>query len=169
MADRRPNVRWALDTNFLIHLSAGKDLALSVFEIAREREIRLCATMTVIQELRLLSRNQDRIAELAFTALRQMRSKWNIEPIVLSDPDQAMVDAFAEKCLKKRLLPVAEKNDALILAEAAMNGIPFVISSDQHLLSIDASDLATVCVSAGFPLIHVLHPAQARRSLDRFN
>ena len=78
-----------------------------------------------------------------------------------------MANSFADACIQRELLPVDEKNDALILGEASVKGIPFVISSDHHLLSIELADLVALFLSRDLPLVSVRHPFQARRSLER--
>jgi len=48
-------------------------------------------------------------------------------------------------CTKLKLLPEAELNDGLILAEIGLAGIQLIVSSDKHLLDIEADELARVC------------------------
>jgi rRNA-processing protein FCF1 len=162
----RPSVQWALDTNFLLSLAAGLELVSATREIAIEKGIHLSITTTVLAELKGLSRKNDRAGSLAITALKSLAEKWNIEPFVLDESDQAVAEDFADGCLRRELLPVSERNDALVLGEASVKRIPFVISSDGHLLSIEASDLAAICLPMRLPLVSVLHPFQARRALE---
>jgi hypothetical protein len=136
----------------------------------RPSGIRLCITPIVVTELQLLSRSSSEpISALARKALGQLRSEWKIEPLGLDKLDRDIAKEFANVLIAKELIPLTELNDAIVLAEAAVAGVPFVISSDHHLVSIEPSDLAAIHISKRLPLVYVLHPAQARRSLERFN
>src|SRR4051812_21083503 len=95
MEEQRPSLRWALDSNFVLDLAAGKELALAVFEIARERGIRLSITPIVVKELTLISRWGEPIGTLATKALLQLRSEWKIEPLGLDKRDRDIAKDFA--------------------------------------------------------------------------
>ncbi|MBM3836090.1 MAG: hypothetical protein FJ403_23065 [Verrucomicrobia bacterium] len=66
---------------------------------------------------------------------------WRITPFDLSPVDHAIAEQFARHLLIKELIPDDELNDALILAETSLAGIPVLVTSDQHLLGIDEDAL----------------------------
>ena len=87
---------------------------------------------------------------------------WDIQVHPLAGVQRDLARRFAATLLERGLLPPEETNDALILAEAAVAGIPLLVSSDQHLLAIDADALREACTEAD--LTPVL-PASPRRLL----
>jgi hypothetical protein len=94
-----------------------------------------------------------------------VRAAWEIAPALLSEMEQSLAAQFAGICLEKGIVPQAERNDALLLGEAAAKRIPFVVSSDSHLLNTDFEELTLVCHALDLPLVSVLHPTSALRSL----
>jgi len=167
MASRQLTTRWALDTNFLFHLAEGRETASAAWEIARERGIRLYVTDGVFYELLGLSETAhlESIRKVATTALTALRVRWGIEPVALSDLEHSIAVAFAEICLERRLLPPEERNDAVILAEAAVREIPFLITSDSHLLDIDREMLAVLSQAQDLSVVSILNPKSIVRSL----
>lgn len=51
----------------------------------------------------------------------------------LTDLQATIARSIADKLLEQGIIPPAERNDALILAEAAVPGCQVLISSDNHL------------------------------------
>ena len=56
------------------------------------------------------------------------------------------------------LLPGEEFNNALILAETSLAGIPLRVTSDKHLLDLAAEALALALNDADLPPVHPVHP-----------
>jgi predicted nucleic acid-binding protein len=168
MEPHRSTTQWALDTNFLLHLADGKENVSLAWEVAIEKGISLFATGVVLDELLDLTRNSDnpRARSLATKALSGFRTRWKIQPVSLTDVEQTIAGLFAIACLDQGLVPDAERNDALVLAEASVKNIPFVISSDGHLLNIDRGSLTLLCHSRHVTVVSVLHPSDARKSLE---
>ena len=57
-----------------------------------------------------------------------------------------------------QLVPSEEFNDALILAESSLAGIPVLVTSDHHLLDIPEDRLLVCLNDADLPSIRVAHP-----------
>jgi predicted nucleic acid-binding protein len=163
----RSATQWALDTNVLIHLVEGKENVCAACEIACERGIRLFATEVVFSELMDIAENGEtaRVQRLAAQALHQSRRKWSIEPLGITDLERTIAESFAEALLQRKVIPQCERNDAIVLAEAAVKDIPFVISSDSHLINADREELVLLCHAKDLRVVSVLHPTAALRSL----
>jgi hypothetical protein len=72
---------------------------------------------------------------------------------------------LATNLLSRRLLPEAELNDARIVSETSVAGIPLVVTSDHHLLDVDQDALREACAEADFPPAFPAFPASPRRLL----
>ena len=79
--------------------------------------------------------------------------------------DQTIAERFAQKLLETGLLPEEEFNDALILAETAVESIPFLVTSDKHFLNMDEDTLALTFSDADLPATHPVHPKALLRAL----
>lgn len=90
---------------------------------------------------------------------------WGLVPIDLADTAQAVAAQFARRLLHRRLLPEAEYNDALILAEASLAGIPLLTSSDHHLLDIDEAALLIEFNETDLLPVRVMHPKRLLKAL----
>jgi hypothetical protein len=65
------------------------------------------------------------------------------------------------------LLPTEELNDGLILAETALAGIPLLVSSDKHLLDIEADELSRVCHDRHISEVCVAHPKKLLKAWNK--
>jgi hypothetical protein len=63
------------------------------------------------------------------------------------------------------LLPQEELNDALILAETSVAGIPLLVTSDQHLLDIEEESLVLLFNQADLLSVFPTHPRRLLRAL----
>ena len=131
--------QFALDTNVLFDLARNEDFAHTFLEVSIEKGYFLFVTPTVVQELDFL-RSDPEDGEFACRALRRML-EWKITPYDLFAVGHGITEQFALSLIRKGFLPEAEFNDGQILAETSLAGIPVLITSDSHILSIDPSGL----------------------------
>jgi hypothetical protein len=101
---------------------------------------------------------------LAITALAKA-AKWGVFPFNLTLLDQSIAERFAQLLLERRLLPEEECNDAMILAETAVEGIPLLVTSDKHFLEMDEDALALAFSEADLPAAHPVHPKALLRAM----
>jgi hypothetical protein len=94
---------------------------------------------------------------MALSALTHLLD-WRIYPIGLSSVDNAIADIFSRRLMKKGLLPPAEYNDGLVLAETSLAGIPVLVSSDRHLLELLEDQLFVCFNDADLLPVRVAHP-----------
>ncbi len=77
-----------------------------------------------------------------------------------------MIHRLSSRRLQRdRLIPEAEFNDGLILAETSILEIPLLVTSDKHLLDIDADALRLAFHDADLAPVHPAHPKGLLRAL----
>ncbi len=162
MAERFPK-KLALDTNVLFDLADAKEFAVEFREVFRARGFELLAPPTVLAELHYFRRQGDREQRrLAELSVRNLLG-WRVVPLVLGDLEVAIAKRFAELVRLHRLVPAEESNDARILAEATVARISLLVTSDHHLLDIDADALQATADEADLPAIDVASPKRLLR------
>ena len=154
-AQRKP---LAADSNLLFDLAEKKDFALTFLEVAKERGCTLNLPPTVVQELTFAAFHKSgEKQKFALAALQNLRG-WGIVPFDLVAVGHGITEQFARRLHELKLLPETELNDGLILAETGLAGIPLLVSSDKHLLDIEADELARVCRERHLAEVSVVHP-----------
>jgi len=157
--------RLALDTNLLLDLARENDFAHDFRGVFQTANYSLLAGPTVFRELGfavIWGRDAERV--LASTALAKA-AKWGVLAFHLTSLDQAIAERFAQRLLETRLLPMEEYNDALILAEAAVENVPLLVTSDHHLLDMDEDTLALAFTEAHLSAAHPVHPKALLRAM----
>lgn len=148
----------AADSNLLFDLAEKKFFALTFLEVAKEKYYTLNLPPTVVQELTFAALHKSgEEQKLALQALINLRG-WGIIPYDLAAVGHGITEQFARRLHELKLLPEAELNDGLILAETGLAGIPLLVSSNRHLLDIEADELARVCRERHIAEVSVVHP-----------
>jgi hypothetical protein len=136
--------QFALDSNLLFDLAAEMDFAHTFREVYQERgyyaRVKQCAE-----------------TPLALKALQEMRG-WHLTPFDLRPAGHGIAEQFSLKLMGAGLLPEDEFNDGLILAEAALEWIPLLVSSDGDLLNIEEAALRVQFEEADLEPVQVFHP-----------
>ena len=88
-----------------------------------------------------------------------------MRPFDLDSVAEAIGEKFVRDLLRQGLIPEAEFNDGLILAETSLEGIPVLVTSDQHLLAIDENTLMLDFNEADLFPVHPVHPKLLLRAL----
>lgn len=155
----------ALDTNLLLDLSKGLDFAHDFRTVFQSAGYSLRAGPTVFRELGFASLygNEPEIS-LARTAVANA-AKWGIAPFNLTRLDQSIAERFAQRLLEKGLIPEDEYNDAMILGEVALAGIPLLVTSDKHLLDLDEDALALAFNEADLSPARPVHPKRLLKAM----
>ena len=167
MAGQEKKKRLALDTNILFDLAAGQDFAHDFIGVFIEKGYVFSVPPTVVQELSAFAFKQsdDGKRDLAIAALRDMRG-WGIEPYDLKSVGHGITEQFAQLLFLKKMLPEDELNDGLILAETALAHIPVLVTSDRHLLDIEASELKVIFDERDLFPVTVFHPKRLLRAIQ---
>lgn len=154
-----------MDTNLLLNLASGKEFAHNFREGFQNAGYALRFSPTVLAELVAAELDGDeREQELARRALDNV-VRWRIRPFDLTSVEEGIAEQFARRLLFSGLLPPEELNDALILAETSVAGIPLLVTSDKHLLDIDEEALLLLFNRADLPSVHAVHPGRLLRAL----
>ncbi len=155
----------AVDTNLLLDLARESDAAHELREVFQAAGYTFLAGPTVFEELGYAALHGNELERtLAQQAVAQA-AQWGIQPFQLSDVERTVAERFAQRLLDRGLLPEDEFNDAAILGETSLAGIPLLVTSDKHLLDIDAAALALAFNDADLPAVHPVHPKALLRAL----
>ncbi len=160
-----PKKQLSLDTNVLLELADGGEVAADFRETFRAHGYILAVTPWAVAELHLIEADAERNeAKLAARALDKLRT-WGIKPFDLPEVSRAIARQFAQEAIRKRLLPPEELSDGRILAETAVAAIPVLVTFDKHLLDIDDDELRLALNEADLPTIAIVHPGRLLRAL----
>lgn len=155
----------SLDTNVLFDLADGLDFAHDFRETYQRKGYALVISPIVVAELSYLRDHGDaEERRLAALALPRIRS-WDIQVFPLTSLQLDLARRFAATLVQRGLLPATELNDSLVLAQAAVAGIPMVVSSDNHLLDVDADALRDACTEADLTPVFPVSPHRLLRAL----
>jgi predicted nucleic acid-binding protein len=156
----------ALDTNVLFDLAAELNAAHDFRETFQKARYSLRIPPTVVQELMYAMEHEEvpQTRQLAEHALKKMLG-WGITPFDLVAVGHGLTDAFADKLLRKGLLPDGEYNDGLILAETSLAEIPVLVSSDKHLLDLDETHLSLTFDECDMFHVRPSHPKLLLRAM----
>jgi predicted nucleic acid-binding protein len=143
----KPNLppRVAFDTNVALDFADGREDVVDALATIRRRikNGTLCVPPTVVLELGHAAdfgeTSEKRAAARNF--LQQHRA-WNFRLVHFVPAGEAQVLRIAECLREHALIPDAEVNDSLVLAEAALLGCAMLLTSDEHLRGIDFERLA---------------------------
>lgn len=138
------------DTNFLMDLADRKEAAWASWEIGKQRGHSFLIFPVVAGELFYLSENgQAKEKALASHALQSAIVGWKFTPRDLSDTETEIARLGAESLLHEDVLPTSEFNDAFLVCQAAVEGVPCLLSNDAHLKDCDQERLQAVLQERG--------------------
>jgi predicted nucleic acid-binding protein len=161
----------AIDTNFPLLLAKGDDTALEALEIVLERmrPVEILVPPTVQSELLHQAENDPDHQQRAYAekALLQLRSRWHFHPADLNSAQEAIAGEAARKILFAGLLPAAEINDALVIAESAVLNSILLVSNDSHLLKADHRRLGLLFRELDLPVPLIVSPREIVRKFYR--
>ena len=136
---------FAVDTNVLFDLASGVDAVADAVAAIRQRikSARFIVPPTALQEIAFDATRGStaKKREVAQATLLRLRAEWNFEPVNLVPVGHGIVERIADTMRQRDLLPVAERNDSFVLAEAALLGCAVLLTSDEHLRGIDFQSL----------------------------
>jgi predicted nucleic acid-binding protein len=155
----------SLDTNILFDLAEEEDFAHDFREAYQQKGYSLLICPTVVAELyfflELGAADEERPARTAIAKL----ALWDILAAPLTASQLRAARNLAKKICNSGLLPPEEVNDANILTESAVAGIPLVVSSDNHLLNIEQDSLRAIFLDAGIVPTLTASPRRLLRAI----
>src|SRR5207253_2392171 len=135
----------AVDTNVLFDLADEVEDVADAVQLIRRRlhEPELLIPPTVREELaeEALHGEDFQKREMARRAFQLART-WKIQPVELLARQHDAAGAIGRRLRGLGLLPHEEVNDGLIIGEAALLGCSMLLTSDDHLRSMDFARLA---------------------------
>lgn len=159
MAEGQHSKHLSLDTNVLMDMAEGAAFAVGFREVFQSLGYTLYVVEGVLVELGYLSKNGSEIQqERASTAIDKLR-EWKITPCLLSDLEKSYRRNFVIFAEHRKLLPPAEKNDVVILADTAIAHIPVLVTTDGTLINVDQYSLMLACGDAGLAVVQVASAA----------
>ncbi|MBI3417027.1 MAG: hypothetical protein HY043_17180 [Verrucomicrobia bacterium] len=139
-ANPRPPALVAVDTNVLLDLADELEDVTDAVGVMRRRlrPLQFLMSPTVEEELahEVLHGNDFTEKERASSAFALAR-RWNIHLARLLDGQHQTARAMGRRLRAVGLLPEAEVNDGLIVAETALLGSALLLTSDEHLRGMD--------------------------------
>ena len=134
-------LRLAADTNVLLDLVEPVENVLDALATIDRRlpNADRLVTPSVLDELAFLSDSGEtrQVREAARKAIQQLRDEHRFRPLLELPLPPESAEELAEEIRRRRLLPAEEIHDSLILAESALLGCGILLTSDEHLRSID--------------------------------
>lgn len=162
----------ALDTNFIIDLADGDEVCRDCMGVLQESKStpRLIITPTVLQELAWLAgkASSKEVRRLATTGLRSLVT-WQIIPVNLVPVAHGIAERISDEIRSKRLLPFEEKNDSLVVAEAALCDCDILVSSDQQVTGISRDELHALLARFDVKRIEIWWPQAIVSRLGKNN
>lgn len=136
--------RLAVDTNVLLDIADGVDDVLDAADVIADRlpDAEQLVTPSVLDELAYLADSglTPQVRRSAGLAIRLLRNKDRFRPI-LELPFAPEKTGELAKEFRRQLLPAEEVHDSLILAETVLLDCGILLTSDEHLRSIDHQQL----------------------------
>jgi predicted nucleic acid-binding protein len=140
--------RLAVDTNVLLDLADEVDDVLDAASVIDDRlpDADKLVTPSVLDELAYLADSGLTLPmrQSARRAVQLLRHETRFRPILELPFAPERVEELATVFRRRTLLPIEEIHDALILAEAILLDCDILLTSDEHLRSIDHQQLTWV-------------------------
>ena len=137
--------RLAVDTNVLLDIAAGVNDVLDAADVIADRlpETEQLVTPSVLDELAYLSDSglTAQVRQSARQAIQLLRGKDRFRPILELPFAPENAEKLAVEFLRRKLLPDEEVHDSLILAETVLLDCHILLTSDEHLRSLDHQQL----------------------------
>ena len=139
-ASQSRRVLIAVDTNVLLDLAEKEEDVTDAVQLIKHRlrQPQFLMPPTVRAELAddALHAGDFTKQERAMRAF-QLAKSWKIQPIDLFEARTDIARRIGQRLRRLAMLPEEEVNDGLIMAESAILGSAFLLTSDEHLRGID--------------------------------
>lgn len=149
-----PSALVGVDSNVAFDLADAHEDSLDALDAIRARlpSVTLCVPPTVAAELaHAAAQREDREkGEAALRFLTRHRD-WGFRIVNFVPVGHGIVELIANHLRNRGLIPPAEVNDSMILAEAALLGCRVLLSRDRHLRGIEFERLSVEL--AGFDVV----------------
>jgi predicted nucleic acid-binding protein len=135
----------AVDTNVLLDIADGVNDVLDAADVIAERlpEAEQLVTPSVLDELAYLADSglTLQVRQSARRVIQLLRGKDRFRPILELPFAPENAEELAGEFRRRKLLPDEEVHDSLILAETVLLDCHILLTSDEHLRSLDHQQL----------------------------
>lgn len=156
----KPDVLVAVDTNFVLDLADDDPTAFQCLHALKSK----CAPTLVLPNTanvelgRLCIAGEDAETRRLAVKATQLLPTWKISPYPLPGVKTGIVETIADAIRRQGLIPEEERNDSLIVAEAAYLECKLLITSDAHITRADKKELFELLKSKDVTPLIVAHP-----------
>jgi predicted nucleic acid-binding protein len=152
----------AVDTNVLLRLADGHEVTLDAWQLIKRRlsPVQFILLPTVLGELasKLTDSTDPHVTQTAARALAESRSRWHFQPTDFNAVEEAVTANAVRRLRDSGIVPYEERNDAFIIAEAAVQSCILLVSRDSHLLDVDPERLAWLFRELDLPVPVIASP-----------
>jgi predicted nucleic acid-binding protein len=128
-----------------MRLVDGHEATIDAWHLLRRRlrRVQFLVPPTALDEMasKSLDDPDPEVRRTAQRALHELRSKWQFQPVDFNAVQEAIAANAVEQLRNSGLIAYEERNDASIIAEAAILSCILLVSRDSHLLDIDHEKL----------------------------
>ncbi len=162
--------RLAVDTNVLLDLADGVDDVVDAADVIADRlpDAEQLVTPSVLDELAYLADCglTTQVRRSAGLAIRLLRNKDRFRPMLELPFAPEKIGELARE-FRRRLLPDEEIHDSQILAETVLLDCGILLSSDEHLRSVDHQQLTWLLNQHGLTAPVIATPREIIRKFFR--
>lgn len=160
--------RIAVDTSYLIDLALGEAFAVDLFNVLWRWKAQLYLTSSPANALRSVAANEPdarrrRGAQLAIPRLNE----WGIIPGEITPEGLRLADAFSWELRTAGLLPMQERQDGMLPAEASMADCHWLASDDRHFGKLTDEVLARYLKKYHLKPVRIVMPRDLARRLRK--
>lgn len=152
----------AVDTNVLLRLADGHEASIDAWQLIRRRlhPVQFIVLPTVLGELasKLTDDSDPRVGPTAAKALQGLRIRWQFQPTDFNAVEEAVAANAVRRLRDSGIVPYEERNDAFIIAEAAVQNCILLVSRDSHLLAVDPERLTWLLRELDLPTPVIASP-----------
>ena len=90
--------------------------------------------------------------------MKESRTRWQLQPTDFNAVEEVVTANAVKKLRDSGIMPYEERNDAFIIAEAAVQNCILLVSRDSHLLAVDPEKLAWLLRELDLPTPLIASP-----------
>lgn len=128
----------------LLRLADRHEATIDAWQLVKRRlaPVQFIVLPTVLGEVASLTRHaQPQVAQTAAQALKELRHRWEFQPVDFNAVEESVTANAVRRLRDSGVVPYAERNDAFVIAEAAVQNCILLVSRDSHLLAVDSVQL----------------------------
>ena len=150
----------ALDTQFLLDLENGDANCAEAVDILNQWGFYFIVTGTVLQELEdIACEEESQIAGHARDTLKSI-TNWSFITPELPSVQNGVAEIVALRLIERQLLPSAQKNDGLVIVEAAIHGCQVLLSPRKPIVDAKSDSLRLALIESDVSGVIAIRPLE---------